>query len=97
MKLDGQVDRSKGPEDIAGFFCLTSERSNEIQKFVDGLFERVEGEGINKVEVIEKVIEFANTTIEAVLIYGWFESRYAAETIPQQLLLNKLEGLFEKK
>lgn len=88
MKIDGQIDRSKGPEDIPGYFCMTEKRTDEIQKFVDGLFERVEGEGINKVEVIERVIEFSNTTVEALLIYGWFEARFSAETMPVEALHN---------
>lgn len=78
MKIDVKIDKTKN--DPSGRYGITDQRMDEVQKFVDGLFLRIKKEnGLDKVEAIERVIEFANSTVEAVVIYGWFEARFAEE------------------
>lgn len=88
MKLDEIINHGEGPS----FPFLTEQRKDEIRKFVDNLFEQ----DITKGMAMEKCILFANSTVEAVLVYSWFEARLMEETMQARGLISALKTAFSK-
>ncbi len=77
MKLENKIDRNpKGP-----LFGFTEKRIREIQIFIDELIKCLYNGDVNKIDCIERIIEFADTTLEAVVINGWLEARVTTDEI----------------
>lgn len=97
--LVGMIDKKKIRDKNIGLdvFGIADKRIDEINKFLDSLFEKVNSTGgLHKLEAVHQIIEFADTTVEAVVMFGYFTERYCELQNPLNGLINAITGSDKK-